>query len=382
METFPNEPINPPVWSSEAFDSLLKWAHEIGASDISLIPESPAFIRLHGSWIAATQNFITSNNIEEYLAVVSESSATSSILSRGKDRDFSYDLLLKRPHRLRFRVNATSCKTPKGDGCNLIFRSIPTTPPKAEELGLEEDLLSILSPEAGIVLVAGTMGSGKTTLLASYIRRIRERENTKFTVTYEHPVEFDLTSIPGDNLGPLLQTDIPSHLVSFDLAPKNATRRAIDVALVGESRDLETFRGICRAAELGTRVYTTVHTKSVAETLKRIILNFPMEERSFMYASLVSNVETIVYQTLVPKVGGGRVAVREWLNISRSFRRKLMVSRIEDTEEMFHDEIQKQGTPILGYAKSLYDKRIIGEDTYLMICKKHDFEGANDVAQH
>ena len=256
METFPSEPVKASAWKLSDFDALLQWSHGVGASDIILMPETYAYHRIHGGWVPATQRPITNTDICEYLPSVTKLPAAESMLSHGSDIDASYDVIVSREARVRFRVNATACQTMRGRGVTIIFRSIPTIPPTTQELGLEPSLMEGIVHPAGLVLIAGTMGSGKTTLLSSVIRHIRENQPHRYVVTYEFPIEFNLTDIPGA-LGPIAQTEIPRHLESFEIAPVNATRRAIDVMLIGESRDLPTFRGVCEAAEIGTAAYTT-----------------------------------------------------------------------------------------------------------------------------
>ena len=79
--------------------------------------------------------------------------------------------------------------------------------------------------------------------------------------------------------GPVSQSTIPEHLKSFLTATRNSTRTAPDVVLIGESRDPDTLRGMMESAEIGVAAYSTVHTRSVPETLSRIINVFPFAER-------------------------------------------------------------------------------------------------------
>ena len=113
-------------------------------------------------------------------------------------------------------------------------------------------------------------------------------------------------------------------------AVRTSTRTAPDVVLIGESRDPETLRGMIESAETGVAAYSTVHTRSVPETITRIINVFPFDEQRQIAATLLSSLRLIVNQRLLPRAGGdGRVALREFL----AFR--------SDGEFHFYDENRK-----------------------------------------
>lgn len=371
METFPDEPVIGTLWEKDDFDSLIAWCNQKGASDISLVPEKKAFSRIHGKWCSVTKGKILKASIEMFAQQSSNNMGVVAVISSGEDYDYSYELMLDRETKIRLRANATGCYTNMGDGINLIFRFIPEQIPSVEDLGLEESLLEGIFPDAGLCLVAGTMGSGKSTLLAAIMREIRINQSHRSVVTYESPIEFNLTDIP-EAEGCILQTEVPRNLNGFHRAPENAARRAVDVMLIGESRELETFKGVCESAEIGTATYTTVHTQSVAETVRRIINKFPAEQRNYMYASLVSSLRMIVYQTLVPKKGGGRVAVREWLSISKEFRSKLLDASPEKADLLFREEIYKNGQALIPYAENLLKDDLITQNELQKIIKKYD----------
>jgi len=349
------------------------------ASDVSIIPNFHVSTRVHGSWCHATEGLVQRQDIERYLEHTTQNSGAMGIMMNGHDLDFSYEVMVARGIRKRFRVNASACSTGQGLGVNIVFRSIPSTPPSVEDLGLEPSLLEFIVHDSGLVLVAGTMGSGKTTLLSAVIRYIRENQPGRFTVTYEFPIEFDLVGIPGAK-GPIVQTEIPTHLQHFEHAPANAARRAVDVMLVGESREPETFRSTCLAAEIGTAAYTTVHTQSVAETVRRIILSFPQKERNDALAALLGSLRMVVYQMLVPRADGtGRVAVREWLPISKTFRRQLMGADLSEMDQLFHNEIYANGQPLIPYAQGLLERGDIDMDTFRRVERKHAFENQGEA---
>jgi twitching motility protein PilT len=76
-------------------------------------------------------------------------------------------------------------------------------------------------------------------------------------------------------------------------------------------RDLETIRLALSAAETGHLVFGTLHTSSAAKTIDRIVDVFPAEEKDMVRAMLSESLRAVISQTLLKKVGGGRVAAHE-----------------------------------------------------------------------
>jgi twitching motility protein PilT len=81
--------------------------------------------------------------------------------------------------------------------------------------------------------------------------------------------------------------------------------------LVGELRDLETIELALTAAETGHLVFGTLHTSSAAKTIDRIIDVFPAGEKPMVRSMLSESLRAVVAQTLLKRVGGGRVAAHE-----------------------------------------------------------------------
>ena len=81
--------------------------------------------------------------------------------------------------------------------------------------------------------------------------------------------------------------------------------------LIGELRDLETIRLALTAAETGHLVFGTLHTSSAAKTIDRVVDVFPAAEKEMVRAMLSESLRAVVSQTLLKKVGGGRIAAHE-----------------------------------------------------------------------
>ena len=210
------------------------------------------------------------------------------------------------------------------------------------------------------------MGSGKSTLLAAILRRIIEKGGRNVS-TYESPIEFDFDAIPNPG-GPVSQSTIPEHLRSFLTATRNSTRTAPDVVLIGESRDPDTLRGMIESAEIGVAAYSTVHTRSVPETLSRIINVFPIAERLQITATLISSLRLIISQRLVPLPdNSGRTALREYLAFTPEIRETLLNTPLERLIPQAEELLSASGQRIQDAAKRAYAGGNIGRDIYQAI---------------
>ncbi len=363
----------PFFWDRESFDDFLIHAEATGVSDIVLKASDPVIVRLDGRWIRATERIVDVSEVVAISDVITRSDSSSSTIMGGLDLDFSYEIKVDKRTRKRFRCNGTAFKHTKGEGISLTLRVIPDTPPSVQELGIEASLLEGAFPEKGLVLITGVMGSGKSTLLAALIREIAETQQ-KNIITYESPIEFDLHSIKNKQ-SVVQQTELPVHLNGgFGSAARNAARRAADVILIGESRDPETLKSMVESAEIGVCAYSTVHTRSVSETLTRIINVFPHEEQNQISSSLVSATSLIVQQRLLPSASGtGRVALREHLAFTQNMRRKLFKTRNEDFISVIQEMVEMEGRSLLKDAQVKFEEGLILESDFLSIKKELEF---------
>jgi twitching motility protein PilT len=105
-------------------------------------------------------------------------------------------------------------------------------------------------------------------------------------------------------------------VTSFSEALRRALRQDPDIILVGELRDLETIEAAISAAETGHVVFGTLHTSSAQGTVNRIIDAFPTNQQEQVRTQLSTAIIGVVSQTLLPKIGGGRVAAYEILVVT------------------------------------------------------------------
>jgi defect-in-organelle-trafficking protein DotB len=344
------------------FDEILVWAAANGASDVKLAPGRPIWARFHGVWKLITNHVIQGEEIAALLNHTARTHAAHGHVTGGSgDFDYHYDIITGRGERRRFRANATACNDDVQTGVEITLRTIEPDPPSVKDISTPEEIVGACLPQNGIVLVTGKMGSGKSTTIAALLRLILETE-PRSVATYESPIEYDLSGV--ENIGPLSQSEIPRQFPSFASAGRNATRRATDVALVGESRDRETMRSALELAEIGSAVYTTVHTMTVAQTPARIINMFDPDERQMITATLFSAVRAIVHQRLLPKVGGGRVAIYEWLFFDRALGEALATAPIHSLTDRLSAIVDEQGRSLLVDAREKFEAGLIEEQDF------------------
>lgn len=212
--------------------------------------------------------------------------------------DFSFEV----PNLARFRVNAFNSNR----GPAAVFRTIPSTVLTLDDLGCPDIFKDISNNPRGLVLVTGPTGSGKSTTLAAMIDYINSHKH-HHVLTIEDPIEF----VHENKQSLINQREVHRDTHSFNNALRSALREDPDVILVGELRDLETIRLAMTAAETGHLVFGTLHTTSAPKTIDRIIDVFPGEEKDMVRSMLSESLRAVISQTLVKKVGGGRIAAHE-----------------------------------------------------------------------
>lgn len=365
---FPDEPI-PGGWADpEIMHRFVRWAGERNASDIKMVPTGPAAVRVNGAYHPVTRNAPGRHEMAALLEEMSNDRAAASSVFGGSVVNFAYRVSrVQRDRRSgfwRLRGVATSAAGMNDDesGISITLRFIPDVIPDTEELGISKELLERFMVRHGLVSVSGVMGSGKTTTLAAVMQQIL-RTRMDALMSLEKPIEFDYGNISG-RVGVVEQCEVPRMISSFEEGIISATRKAVDVLMVGETNDRATMEALVKAAEIGIAVYHTLHTSSVAAIPSRIIHNFTPEEAPGIAVSFCGSAHFLIQQRLYPRVGGGRVALREWLSLSEEHRQRLVDTPHEKLFSTLEGMVQKDGHSLLEDARQAVERSWISEDTY------------------
>lgn len=289
------------------FDSLLKQAREMSASDIHLTPESPAIFRVAGKLTVSQGESISDASITGCIEEIIDSGLAASLDGTGQI-DFAYSA----EGLGRFRINAY--RTMKGT--SMAIRALNENIPSFDELMLPSVLKETIKSASGLIIVAGPTGSGKSTSLAAMVNEINTTLS-RHIITVEDPIEY----IHTNSVSMISQREVGRDTDSFSGSLRGALRQDPDVILVGEMRDHETISTALTAAETGHLVMTTLHTQSAAQTVDRIIDVFPPHQQQQIRVQLAAVLQAVMIQRLIPRSNGeGRILATELLVMNNASR--------------------------------------------------------------
>ncbi|WP_077046054.1 type IV pilus twitching motility protein PilT [Pseudomonas sp. KK4] len=305
---------------------LLAFSAKQGASDLHLSAGLPPMIRVDGDVRRINLPALEHKEVQALIYDIMND-AQRVDFEKHLETDFSFDV----PGVARFRVNAFN----QSRGAGAVFRTIPSKVLSMEELGMGDVFRKMTDAPRGLVLVTGPTGSGKSTTLAAMIDYLNSHRHHHI-LTIEDPIEF----IHESRKCLINQREVHRDTRSFATALRSALREDPDVILVGEMRDLETIRLALTAAETGHLVFGTLHTTSAAKTIDRIIDVFPGDEKSMVRSMLSESLLAVVSQTLVKKIGGGRIAAHEIMLGTSAIRNLIR----EDKVAQMYSSIQSGGS--------------------------------------
>ena len=276
---------------------LLAFSVKHKASDLHLSAGVPPMIRVDGDVRKINLPALEHRQVHSLVYDIMNDHQRKE-LEENLEVDFSFEV----PNLARFRVNAFH----QNRGVAAVFRTIPSLVLSLDELGAPEIFRQISEYPRGLVLVTGPTGSGKSTTLAALVDYINESFHHHI-LTIEDPIEF----VHENKRCLINQREVHRDTLGFSNALRSALREDPDIVLVGEMRDLETIRLALTAAETGHLVFGTLHTSSAAKTIDRIIDVFPGAEKDMVRSMLSESLRAVISQTLLKRVGGGRVAAHE-----------------------------------------------------------------------
>ncbi len=293
---------------------LLTFSAKNGASDLHISAGEPPMIRVDGDIKKINLPPMDHKEVHALVYDIMNDKQRKDF-EEFLETDFSFEI----PNLARFRVNAFN----QNRGAGAVFRTIPSKVLTMDELGCPEIFRQLADNQRGVVLVTGPTGSGKSTTLAAMVDYRNEKDN-EHILTIEDPIEF----VHQSKKCLVNQREVHRDTLGFSEALRSALRQDPDIILVGELRDLETIRLALTAAETGHLVFGTLHTSSAAKTIDRIIDVFPAAEKDMVRSMLSESLRAVISQTLMKKVGGGRIAAHEIMIATPAIRNLIREAKV------------------------------------------------------
>ena len=288
--------------STVLIDKLLEACVKQKASDIHITVGQPPVFRLHGRLRKLETKVLEPDDTVSLMKSITPERCQRELQEvGGSDFGFAYG------DKARFRVSIFKQR----GNIAMVLRQIPNEMLPPDFLGVPEVFTRLCMRPRGLILVTGPTGSGKSTTLASLVNFLNERVDHHI-ITIEDPIEF----YHYHKKSTINQREVGVDVPTFSEAIKRALRQDPDVILVGELRDLDTIEAAISAAETGHVVFGTLHTNSAQGTVNRIIDAFPGNLQDQIRTQLSTSLIGVLAQTLLPRIGGGRVAAFESLVVT------------------------------------------------------------------
>lgn len=348
--------------SAPGLDSLLVWAFREGASRIAFQTGHSVWVAIHGRNHRVTRSVTDEIDFSHIVNHLYGADGMAR-LQGGYDLDTAYAIQIDRSTRLRFRLNATSTRTARRDGGNVVLRPIADMPPPLSVQRVEQGILDAYRPRQGMVIVSGATGSGKSTLIAGMtVAKLMDLEGNFNIVEGAAPVEFLLERVRGPS-STINQTEIPRDLPSFAAFVRGAMRREPTDIIVGECRDSETMDAAIQAAISGHVLTTTIHANDVALTMQRIASLCPPAERENLVSAVAQSLRLVINQRLAPSTDGKRTALREYLVFDADLRSQFLRTEPGAWPGLTRRAVEEQGQSYREAIDRALDEGRISEQT-------------------
>ena len=314
-------------------DEILELVVKKDASDVHLICGNKPVLRIARELTVVDEMEVLTpedmNEIYDYL--IRGNLDKDSVFRETRKLDTSYEF-----KNVRFRVNISNSFDIPVYTLRLIKNELPTF----EELGVPDVVRRMTYQTQGLILVTGKTNSGKTTTLNALINEINETQNRKI-MTLENPVEYRHHS----KKSLIVQKEVGKgqDSLTFSDGVKNSLREDCDILVIGEIRDKVTMEAAIEMAESGHLVIGTLHTKSCAETIDRMINFYEVRDQASIKYLLSSLLKLVVSQRLLKRKDGKLILIPEVMvvdNIVSGIIRKDKIS-IAEIEDAIQSNLEK-----------------------------------------
>lgn len=348
-------------------EEYLKTAHEKKASDVHLVKGLPVTLRRYSKIEPLGSVPLDDAKLRSLVEEV-----VSKVDMERLESDREIDLAITVPGVCRCRVAVFY----QMDSISASFRLIPNSLPDPSNLGLPAAVNYFANMPNGLVLVTGVTGSGKSTTMSILVDQINRQRRGRI-ITIEDPVEYVHTS----KKCVVLQREVRQDTHSYARALRAALRQDPDVIVIGEMRDIETISTALTAAETGHLVVSTLHTKTAAETIQRVVDAFPGDQQNHVQAQLAETLRGVICQRLLPLVDGSGVALAfEVLVATHPIKTLIRDKKIEQLPNSMVTGKQIGMCPLDHCLRYLLDSGQISYDVAVTNCNDPEtFDQLNDL---
>lgn len=362
----------PKIDPTRHVDQILMKMVEVGGSDAFFITGDKIWISRYSKKLPIVNRVLDKKDIEGIIAHITKSPAAIAKLGKGERVDHAYEIKIRKQtetgiklERYRFRVNAVTTRRSGSTGITITCRTIPSEPPKASDLGVEQRMIDLVKySKQGLVLVSGGTGHGKSTLMASLLAEaITSVDGNHNLVTIESPVEFTFETLEKpSSFCSQIQVGNGQGVDTFGEGVENALRMAPTIVEIGETRDLATAEAALNASNTGHLVLTTLHANTAAGSIDRFVSLFNSDsEKSRAANNLINETKLIVSQRLVPTIDGKRTAIREYIFLDKAVR-QFILEDISNITQRVQMAVKKYGRSMLDDIQEKVDNKIISEE--------------------
>lgn len=286
---------------------ILSTAASYKASDLHLSVGNPPILRVDGKLVPLNdEEVMTPDRIQNIVLSFLDSDQQQK-LEKDKEILLAYSF----QDKVRFRVNAFFQKGYLSASLRFIDSQIKSL----KELRLPVLTEKFTKLKKGLVLVCGPAGSGRTTTLASLINTIN-KNRSEYILTIEKPIEYLFIN----DKSTVEQREVGRDVVSFEQALKSVTQKDVNIVAVSELDTPETVDLILDAAGSGQLCFAVVSADTVLKAVEKIHNMFLEKDQKRIRAELADNIEGVICQRLLPRIGGGRMAVAEIMVPSQAVR--------------------------------------------------------------
>ncbi len=333
--------------------NLLELTVDKKASDLHLRVPSPPVIRVDGRLVLVSgADPLTAEEIEAVFREITSDEQKETFYNTN-ELDFAHGVA----GLARFRVSVLRQR----GTLSIAFRQVPFEIPTIDKLGLPQVCKELIMKPRGLILVTGPTGSGKSTTMAAMVDYLNNNE-ARNVITIEDPIEY----LYQNKKCLIAQRDLGDDTRSFSIALRHALRHDPDVIIVGEMRDLETISTAISAAETGHLVIGTLHTTDAAQTVDRIIDIFPSDQQQQIRLQLSQVLESVLVQTLLPRLTGGRVAAFEILTATPAVRNLIREHKTFELHSVMQLSAKDKMQTLNDALADLVKKHIVSEDEAML----------------